>query len=84
MQKAEEDATKERIVALYLYDQYTSPRCWRTVKDAKHFYARLKSETARLAGVKEQILIRYLGLGWEDAHHPWSSEGHTYTSKTTS
>ena len=26
--------------------------------------------------MKEQILIRYLGLGWEEAYHPWSQKGH--------
>ena len=26
-------------------------------------------------------LIRYLGLGLEEAHHPWSENGHTFTSK---
>jgi hypothetical protein len=30
----------------------------------------LKSDAARLNAVKEWILIRYLGLGSEDAHHP--------------
>jgi hypothetical protein len=25
--------------------------------------------------VKEEIMIHYLGLGWKDAHHPWSSQG---------
>ena len=40
----------------------------------------MKSKTARLRAVKEQILIRYLGCGWEEAHHPWSSGNGTYTS----
>jgi hypothetical protein len=30
--------------------------------------------------VKEQILIRYLGLGWEEAHHLWSKNKHQYTA----
>ena len=29
--------------------------------------------------VKEQVLIIYLGLGLEEAHHPWSKDGHEYT-----
>ena len=28
--------------------------------------------------VKEQIHIRYLGLGWVDAYHPWSKKEHMY------
>ena len=30
--------------------------------------------------VKEQILILYLGLGWAEAHHPWSKNKHVFTS----
>ena len=33
-----------------------------------------------MAAVKEQILSRYLGLGWVEAHHPWTNKGHTYTA----
>lgn len=41
----------------------------------------MKSKTKKLTAVKERILIRYLGLGWEDAHHPWSKGGVDYTPK---
>jgi hypothetical protein len=27
-----------------------------------------------------KILNRYLGLGWEEAHHPWSKNRHQYTA----
>ena len=43
-------------------------------------FEQLNTKKARLAAVKEQILIRYLGLGWVDAHHPWSKDGHTYST----
>ena len=49
---------------------------------ANDYYHQLNSESSRLAAVKEQILIRYLGLGWTKAHHPWSSKDHgTYNAK---
>ena len=38
-----------------------------------------QSEEQKLKVVKEQILIRYLGLGWEKAHHPQSQAGRTFT-----
>ena len=44
-------------------------------------YRDLGSEAARLAAVKEQILIGYLGLGWEEAHHAWSKDGVTFISE---
>ena len=34
----------------------------------------------KLETVKEQILIRYLGLEIKEAHHPWSKGQHTYTA----
>ena len=81
LDKKYKDATEEYIVALYFFEQYHSPRCWTCVDTARIFYLKLKSETARLAAVKEQILIRYLGLGWVEAHHAWSEEGATFTSR---
>ena len=30
--------------------------------------------------VKDQILIVHLGLGFEEAHHPWSSNRYEYSS----
>ena len=34
----------------------------------------------KLEAVKEQILIRCLGLGIKEAHHPWSKDKYTYTA----
>ena len=33
----------------------------------------------KLEAVKEQTLIRFLGLGIKGAHHPWSKDKYTYT-----
>ena len=74
------DVREEYIVAIYFLEQMNSPRCWRTIEQANYFYNESKSETARLRAVKEQILIRYLGCGWVEAHHPWSMKGNTYAS----
>ena len=38
-------------------------------------FLKLKSKTAKLDAVKEQIKIRVLGFGWDDLHIPWSSSG---------
>jgi hypothetical protein len=65
-------AQSEFIVAIYFHEQYHSPRCWNTVDKATEQYNKLTSRTKKLEAVKEQILIRYLGLGWDKAHHPWS------------
>ena len=72
---------EEHIVAMEFWEQYHSPHCWTTASMAMSVYNQLKSETARLNAVKEQILICYLGLGWEDAHHSWSSQGVVFNSQ---
>ena len=82
-EKKLKEAEEDYIVAVYFNKQYQSQRCWSTIVIAKETYTKLKSESARLVAVKEQILIHYLGLGWSEAHHPWSSkEKGTHGSKT--
>ena len=71
LEKKYEDATEDYIAVVCFHEQYHSPRCWLTLEVAAEFYSALGSETARLAAVKEHILIWYLGLGWELAHHAW-------------
>ncbi len=39
----------------------------------------LSSKSAKLQFVKKQILIRYLGLGWTKAYHPWSKNKYVYS-----
>ena len=80
MRKALADAHEDHIVATYFFEQHWSPRCWRTVEQAEEEFAELPSPTAKLEAVKEQILIRFLGLGIEEAHHPWSRDGHTFSA----
>ena len=60
----------------YLHQQYNSPRCWLTERQAFDEFEKLSYKKDRLLAVKEQILMRYLGLGWTEAHHPWSKKGH--------
>ena len=62
------------------WEQYHSTCCWTSVSMVMLVFNQLKSETARLNEVKEQILICFLGLGWEDAHHPWSSQEVVFNS----
>jgi hypothetical protein len=56
----------------YLWQKYDSPQCCKSPKEAFDVFNELNSKLAKLQFVKEQILIRYLGLGWTKAYHPWS------------
>ena len=79
MRKKLDNAKEDFIVNVYFLEQFTSRRCWRTVEDAKAEYKRIPNKTQKLKAVKEQILIRFRGLGWDKAHHPWSRAGHTFS-----
>ncbi len=71
---------KDLINSSYLYQKYFSPRCWKTVCQASDEFKKLTSKKDMIECVKEQILIRYLGFGWEEAHHPWWKNKHQYTA----
>ena len=73
-----EGATEDYIATNYFHEQYHYPCCWITLEVALGFYSVLGSETTRVTAVKEQILIQYLGLGWELAHHAWSKGRRTF------
>lgn len=68
------------VNAMYYHAQYFSPCCWETIPVARCEYSTLLSKTAKLRAVKEQIHIRYWGLGWKEAHHPWSQKNHTFSA----
>ena len=63
MEKKLDGSLESLIGAIYFWEQYDSPRCCKTVDEATEQYNDQKSKTAKLRAVKEQILIRYLGLG---------------------
>ena len=74
-----EKATQLLIDCLYYHDMYYSERRLRSAAAVDEMLGQLKSKTAKLDEIKEQIRIRVLGLGWEDLHHPWSKDGKEYS-----
>ena len=66
--------------ASWLHQQFTSPRFWKTPKKAFDEFDKISSENKQKKFVKEQILIIHLGLGFEEAYHPWYKEGDDYTA----
>jgi hypothetical protein len=53
--------------ASYLHQQYNSRRCSKTATEAFQEFDKLKTNATQYRYLKEQILIRYVGLGWEEA-----------------
>ena len=76
-----EDATEDYTVAIYSHEKYHSPCCWLTLEVTAEFYSALGSETAILAAAKEQVIIRYMGLEWELAHHVWYEGVRNFSSE---
>ena len=61
-EKKLEAAQKDFITASYFWQQYDSPRCWKTAEEAMDNFENLKTKKDKFKYVKEQILIGYLGL----------------------
>ena len=76
-----EKATEELIDAIFLFKQFCSPACWNTVEEARDNFERLTTKKEKLRHVKDQILMRYLGLGRVEAHHPWYLKGRAFTAE---
>ena len=72
-------ASEKYIDALYYYDKYGSPACWMNVKDVDREIKKLKSVSAKLSALKENIRIRVIGFGWSNFAHPWSKNGIAYS-----
>jgi hypothetical protein len=74
-------AVDEHVDALYLHQQFFSPACWRSIEVAEQQFSKLTTKKEKLKNIKDQILMHYLSLGWEEAHHPWSFKGHAFTAE---
>ena len=75
-----ENAKEEYIKAWDLIEVYHSDRGWKTLSQSWRTFNQLTSERARLRAVKEQILIRVKGFGWDKAAHAWSKGNVPYSS----
>jgi hypothetical protein len=71
---------EENIDAQYYHRMWNSPACWKNdPKVVSRELKKLKSESAKYNAVKENIMIRVKGFGWEWCKHAWSKDGRKYT-----
>ena len=68
-------ASEKFIDALYYYEMYFSPACWKTAKIVDREMQKLTSKSAKLNALKENIRIRVIGLGWGEFAASWSNDG---------
>ena len=71
------DKQKEEFIdALYYLKMYGSAACWKGDKKIVTMeLGKLPSEAAKYRALKENILMRVKGCGWEWAKTPWSQGG---------
>ena len=81
-QKNMEKATDEYIEAAYLIKMYHSDAGIKDdPKNVTKIINDLPTKTAKYDALKQNILMRSQGFGWEWAHHAWSKDGRDYTVK---
>jgi hypothetical protein len=68
-------AQESTIEASYYWDMYRSDVCWKNTKTLTKMLARLKSETAKIEALKENIRMRVIGCGWTQFATTWSHQG---------
>ena len=77
-----EKASEEFIEAIYYYWMYYSDACWKgSVSRVKQGLKRLATKTGKYEALKENIMMRVKGFGWEWAKHAWSKNNRQYTIK---
>ena len=52
--------------------------CFLTCAQIDNELKQITNISGRKEAMKDQIIIRVLGLGWDDWHHPWSAAGHEF------
>ena len=74
--KSLEKAEEALIEASYYWDMCFSDVCWNGKQSiVKTMLARLRSESAKVEALKENIRMRVLGLGWKQFSITWSQKG---------
>ena len=54
---------------------WDSDAYWKTLSDVNDGLKRLKYQKDKLEALRNNVLIRYKGFGWEDWKTPWSKNG---------
>mmetsp|Transcript_29604 Transcript_29604/g.62781 ORF Transcript_29604/g.62781 Transcript_29604/m.62781 type:complete len:567 (+) Transcript_29604:520-2220(+) len=81
-EKNMEKASEQYIEAIYYHRMYDSMACWKgSTARVSTGLKKLTSETARYEALKENIMVRVKGFGWEWAKHAWTKDKRKYTVK---
>ena len=81
LKKRLESAIKKYIDKLHHRGMFESAACLTTCAQIDNKLSQITSISRKKEAMKDQIIIRVLGLSWDDWHHPWSAEGHEFTGE---
>ena len=77
-----EKATEEHIECLIYHMMYGSERCWKTTDKVREGMKGLRYKKDKEQALKDNIQMRFRGLGWVDCHTTWSKDGKKNTLHT--
>jgi hypothetical protein len=70
-----EKASHAYIECLIYHRMYHSDRCWKTAAQVKKVMKSLKLKKDKEAALRDNINMRFKGLGFKEAHTTWSKNG---------
>ena len=77
-EKVLQKATDNHIEAIFYNRMYRSDACWTIVHEVSNVINILKTKKDKYEALKEIIMIRVIGFGWDQFHHAWSKDGYPY------
>ena len=74
-----ENAEDDLMECLVYHRMWSSDACWKTVGEVATGLKKLNYKKDKLAALKDNIQIRYLGLGWDECKTSWSVDKRVLT-----
>ena len=78
-EKGNEDAEDEFIECMIYHRMWDSEASWKTVAEVTSRLRGIKTKGRKVAALKDNIQIRWKGLGWMECETRWTVNGHELT-----
>ena len=78
-EKGLEDSEDELIECIIYHRMWDSEACWKTITNVTTGLRRIKTKNGKIASLKNNIRIRWKGLGWEECETRCTVFGHVLT-----
>ena len=78
-EKGNEDAEEEFIECMIYHRRWDSGVCWKRVAEVTAGLRGITTKDGKVAVLKDNIQIRWKGLGWMECEMRWTVDGHELT-----